>query len=294
MTVFERFLQALTVAGLTVYVLFVSGLLVVQAVWTALACRSRQALRYAADRWIIYYSALLYDSFSWINGVQTIFEPDWPALRALLKGSGKVVVVVNHQSAADIPITCRLLWLAGITNARWLVKRWAYQSKRFSWLRIPFACVPGIGWALWLNRSAFLERGGCRDDIRQIRACTQLAQKDGAAIVFFPEGTRLPQELSGASTNGQQPRFTLVPETGAVRLISKQLPEYAFVSITIVYKRPIPRGVWSLWRLRRTKVHVYWTYYETLVGQDARTWTQNEWEHKHNLLKVHHDAHLTR
>jgi 1-acyl-sn-glycerol-3-phosphate acyltransferase len=82
------------------------------------------------------------------------------------------IVISNHQSLYDIPSLMLKLGL----QFRWVIKK-------------SFVHVPLFGWALYVARHVFIDRGNPKKSIRSMdRAAKQLPP--GVSVAVFAEGTR--------------------------------------------------------------------------------------------------------
>ncbi|HQP92225.1 MAG TPA: lysophospholipid acyltransferase family protein [Candidatus Omnitrophota bacterium] len=95
----------------------------------------------------------------------------------------KYVIVVNHQSLADIVLI--------------------YQTKmQFKWVaKDVLFKIPFIGWCLSLAKHIKLERGNFGSIKRAYRAAGGWLRR-GMSVLFFPEGTRSKTEEMGVFQNG--------------------------------------------------------------------------------------------
>jgi 1-acyl-sn-glycerol-3-phosphate acyltransferase len=105
---------------------------------------------------------------------------------------GTYVLVANHQSLGDI-LMLYALW----HHFKWVSKKSLFK-------------VPGLGWAMWLQGHAGLERGHGPSIVKMMKDCkTHLAR--GSSIAMFPEGTR---SLDGRMRPFKRGAFTLAVEAG--------------------------------------------------------------------------------
>ncbi len=91
--------------------------------------------------------------------------------REKIRKDGQYVIVANHQSQLDIPVTALLF-------------------RQFKWVsKAEILKVPVLGWQLALNRYITIKRGYVNSIARMMTDCGD-ALKKGSSILLFPEGAR--------------------------------------------------------------------------------------------------------
>ena len=107
---------------------------------------------------------------------------------------GGVVLVANHQSAADIP----MLLSAFPRPVRFLAKR-------------ELGTIPLLGKAMTAAGNLFIDRDDPRDAVRMLREAGARL-RDGQLVVVFPEGTR---SVDGSIGEFRPGAFYLAQKSGA-------------------------------------------------------------------------------
>lgn len=129
--------------------------------------------------------------------------------------NGPFIVVANHRSTLDILVLIAALARAGHCDLRWILKRQLFS-------------VPGIGRSCLETGCAYVVRGGDPGDMDRVRGCAEIAHRDRACVVIFPEGTRFT-----APKPGSEYANVLPPKVGGVLALRRALPDYPVLSVTI-------------------------------------------------------------
>ena len=157
----------------------------------------------------------------WWSDILTRFNPYW---NVKVKGLENIdrkktyVVVVNHQSLADIVVLYRIK----------MQFKWVAKASLFK--------VPFVGWSLSLAKHIRLTRGKFTSIKKVYREAAEWLRK-GVSVLFFPEGTR--------SRTDEMNEF----QNGAFKLAIKEKRHILPISINGT-RDAIPRGSW----LFKTKV----------------------------------------
>lgn len=91
--------------------------------------------------------------------------------REKIKKDSVYVIVANHQSQLDIPITALLF-----THFKWISKA-------------EMIAVPFLGWQMALNRYILIRRGYVNSIAKMMADCEKTLTM-GSSVLLFPEGTR--------------------------------------------------------------------------------------------------------
>ena len=91
--------------------------------------------------------------------------------REKIQKDTRYVIVANHQSQLDIPITALLF-----THFKWVSKAEILK-------------IPVLGWQLALNKYITIKRGYVNSIARMMTDCED-ALKQGSSVLLFPEGVR--------------------------------------------------------------------------------------------------------
>jgi 1-acyl-sn-glycerol-3-phosphate acyltransferase len=156
-------------------------------------------------------------------------------VRITVKGIDRVdwntpyVIVVNHQSALDIPLLINRIPV----QTRFLAKRSLFY-------------IPLFGWSLALARFIPVDRGSKRKSRRSIERAAERIRK-GPSLIVFPEGTRSPDGAvhkfkSGAFIIGIRSGVPILPV--AVRGMYDVVPKSRLAvrpgPVELVFGEPLP------------------------------------------------------
>jgi 1-acyl-sn-glycerol-3-phosphate acyltransferase len=83
------------------------------------------------------------------------------------------VIVINHQSLADVPLVAHL-----VVDAKWVAKAELFR-------------LPALGWMLRMSGDIPVERADSRKAAKALLQSVRYLRK-GCSVLFFPEGTRSP------------------------------------------------------------------------------------------------------
>jgi len=136
--------------------------------------------------------------FDWKGHVHGVFIRIWGEIALLLMGIkvgvkglenlkdvNPAVILMNHESALDIPII-----LAGLPiNQRFMAKKELYK-------------IPLFGWALALGGHISIDRKNPKKAIESINKHSKRLIKNKLNIIVSPEGTRSPDGIMGLFKKG--------------------------------------------------------------------------------------------
>ncbi len=126
------------------------------------------------------------------------------------------VIVPNHRTALDHVLIYVATREVGITDLRWVLK--ALMRK-----------VPIIGWLCSMHGSAFLSRSKDPKDVDRLARTGRLAEKDGASVIIYPEGTR----FRGRRREGHHFAHLHDPKSLGFETLCDQMPGTKVLALTI-------------------------------------------------------------
>lgn len=183
----------------------------------------------------------------WLHGVKVHVSGD------PLNSHENAVIMVNHQSMADIPVLLDMSYGTGrLGDLKWYVKD-------------VLKYVPGIGWGMLFLDCLFIRRNWTQDQALIEKVFGSIVKgKVPVWIVSFLEGTRMTPvklEKSQAYARGtaqSEPQHVLIPRTkgfvATVQGLSKHIQ--AVYDVTIGYVDGVP-SLWQWFLGRATEVHVH-------------------------------------
>ncbi|MDD5251818.1 MAG: lysophospholipid acyltransferase family protein, partial [Patescibacteria group bacterium] len=176
------------------------------------------------------------------------------------------IVIINHRSAIDLLISYVMLSRSGYRDLRYVAMR-------------EIKAIPVAGRFTLETGCCLVKRHNDPDDIGRIRDFAQVAGRDGATVVIFPEGTTYgnPSFLTPTHADYAQ---VLPPRLGGIKILVRELPEYAVLSLTIDW-----RGNDGVWLERMTQLverglSVEGEYVSDIRERPVEVWLVEEWHRK--------------
>lgn len=152
-----------------------------------------------------------------VGGVDVTYVLDPSFEEAVRNRREPFIVIANHFGAFDGLVMAEAMRLAGCEDFRPVAKS---QVRH----------VPVMGRA-WLELGvAFVKRDHRLSDADAVTMLANVAREDGANVIIFPEGTVLTARTATAGA-----RTILPPKLGGFRRLTRALPGYRILSVTMYW-----------------------------------------------------------
>jgi len=227
---------------------------------------------------------LCVNSYEFLYGVEVeIWGDDVP-------NEENVILVLNHQQMADIPVLFKLGKLKGrLGDMKWFVK----DSLKY---------IPGVGWGMQFLNCLFISRNWTDDESKIRKVFSGIVDNNVTAwIICFVEGTRIkPFKVESAQKFARERNLpvlnhVLLPRTKGFVASAKGLREHvdAVYDVTIGYVDGVP----TLWQLlkgctQKANIHVRRFPIQDLPVQDDELsdWLIERFRIKDDLLNRYYES----
>ena len=177
------------------------------------------------------------------------------------------IVVSNHRSMFDILIIKCFMLQMGYQDIRWILKK-------------SLGKIPAVGRACSESACAFIIRGKHPDTLPTIIEKAELAARDNASFVVFPEGTRFKKPKEGSKYQQLLP-----PKVKGLQVMMQSMPMHSILSMTIDWQGDIGgTGMSNLSALCGRTVTISAEHIDDLTSEDASSWLEEEWRRKDKIL----------